>query len=157
MKTYADLTQLEALVGEQIGTSGWMSIGQARIQQFADATDDHQWIHLDVDRARQGPFGSTIAHGFLTLSLLPRMMFEAYSVANVGTAVNYGLNRVRFPTPVPAGARVRGVFRLLSTEPVTGGSQLTIEATIELEGSSKPACVAESIARLYPSQGNQHG
>lgn len=157
MKTYADLTQLEALVGEQIGTSGWMSIGQARIQQFADATDDHQWIHLDVDRARQGPFGSTIAHGFLTLSLLPSMMFEAYSVANVGTAVNYGLNRVRFPTPVPAGARVRGVFRLLSTEPVAGGSQLTIEATIELEGSGKPACVAESIARLYPSQGNQHG
>lgn len=157
MKTYADLTQLEALVGEQIGTSGWMSIGQARIQQFADATDDHQWIHLDVDRARQGPFGSTIAHGFLTLSLLPSMMFEAYSVANVGTAVNYGLNRVRFPTPVPAGARVRGVFRLLSIEPVAGGSQLTIEATIELEGSGKPACVAESIARLYPSQGNQHG
>lgn len=157
MKTYADLTQLEALVGEQIGTSGWMSIGQARIQQFADATDDHQWIHLDVDRARQGPFGSTIAHGFLTLSLLPSMMFEAYSVANVSTAVNYGLNRVRFPTPVPAGARVRGVFRLLSIEPVAGGSQLTIEATIELEGSGKPACVAESIARLYPSQENQHG
>jgi len=97
MKTYAELQQLETLVGEQIGSSGWMGIEQARIQQFADATDDHQWIHLDVDRAKEGPFRSTVAHGFLTLSLLPRMMFEAYSVENVETSINYGLNRVRFP------------------------------------------------------------
>src|SRR5580765_1756025 len=143
MKTYAKLQQLEALVGEDIGRSGWISIEQPRIQQFADATDDHQWIHLDVERAKEGPFGTTVAHGFLTVSLLPRMMSEAFSVEDVETAVNYGLNRLRFPSPVPVRSRVRGQFRLLSMEPVPGGSQLTMEVTIELEGSRKPACVAE--------------
>lgn len=151
MTTYARLQQLEAQVGEHIGSSGWISIEQPRIQKFADATDDHQWIHLDAARAKGGPFGMTVAHGFLTLSLLPRMMSEAFSVEDVETAVNYGLNRVRFPSPVPVGSRVRGQFRLLSLEPVPGGSQLTMEVNIELEGSRKPACVAEMIARLFPA------
>jgi len=150
MNTYAGLQQLEALVGEQIGSSGWIRIEQSRIQHFADATDDHQWIHLDVDRAKEGPFKSTIAHGFLTLSLLPRMMSEAYSIGNIESAINYGLNRVRFPAPVPSGARVRAHFTLLSMEAIAGGSQVTVEVTVELEGSSKPACVAESVARLFP-------
>lgn len=150
MKTYNELHQLEAMVGEHIGSSGWMSVEQPRIQCFADATDDHQWIHLDVDRAKQGPFGSTIAHGFLTLSLVPRMMFEAYTVENLESTVNYGLNRVRFPAPVPAGSRVRGHFRLLSMEAAGTGAQIVVEATVELEGSAKPACVAESIVRLVP-------
>lgn len=155
MKTYAKLQQLEALVGEDIGSSGWISIEQSRIQQFADATDDHQWIHLDAERAKEGPFGTTVAHGFLTLSLLPRMMSEAFLVEDVKTAVNYGLNRLRFASPVPGGSRVRGQFRLLSLEPMPGGSQLTMQVTIELEGSRKPACVAESIARLFTAAGRQ--
>ena len=104
MQTYATLEDLNSKVGQPIGQSDWIDVPQSRIQQFADATDDHQWIHLDVERAKTGPFKSTIAHGFLTLSLLPTMMYTAYSVSEVGMGVNYGLNRVRFPAPVPAGA-----------------------------------------------------
>jgi len=149
MNTYPKLSDLETLIGETIGASDWIEIDQTRIQQFADATEDHQWIHLDVERARSGPFKGTIAHGFLTLSLLPRMMSRAFSVSDVTTAVNYGLNRVRFLAPVRAGSRVRGHFRLLGAEPVPGGCQIVLESTIELEGSSKPACVAESIVRMF--------
>jgi len=149
MKTYASLQQLGSLVGETLGISDWILIDQARIQQFADATDDHQWIHLDVERAKTGPFKTTIAHGFLTLSLLPAMMYSAYDVADVGAAVNYGLNRVRFPALVPAGSEVRGVLTLKSFEPIPGGAQILLEVTIELKGSTKPACVAESVGRLF--------
>ena len=149
MQTYATLDDLKAKVGQPIGRSDWIDVPQSRIQQFADATEDHQWIHLDVERARTGPFKSTIAHGFLTLSLLPAMMYSAYSVSEVGTGVNYGLNRVRFPAPVPAGARVRGNFKLLAFEAIAGGAQVTVEVSVELEGSTKPVCVAESVGRLF--------
>lgn len=149
MQTYATLDDLKAKVGQPIGRSDWIDVPQSRIQQFADATEDRQWIHLDVERASTGPFKSTIAHGFLTLSLLPAMMYSAYSVSEVGTAVNYGLNRVRFPAPVPSGGRVRGNFKLLAFEAIAGGAQLTVEVSIELEGSTKPVCVAESVGRLF--------
>jgi len=146
---YPTLQGLKALVGQVIGTSEWIAIPQSRIQQFADATGDNQWIHIDPQRAANGPFKTTVAHGFLTLSLLPRMMYDAYAIDDLGMGVNYGLNRVRFPAPVPSGSRVRGVFKLLHFEPIDRGAQLTSEATIEHEGSAKPACVAESVSRLF--------
>jgi acyl dehydratase len=149
MKTFAKLEDLRALTGELLGTSEWIEVGQARIQQFADATDDHQWIHLDVERARTGPFKTTIAHGFLTLSLVPHLLASSYAIADVVMGVNYGLNRVRFPTPVPAGSRLRAHIKLLKFEPLDGGAQLTTEVTVELDGSAKPACVAEFVSRSY--------
>ena len=149
MKTYTHLQDLRDLVGQPLGTSPWVTVNQSRIQQFADATGDHQWIHVDAQRAAQGPFKTTVAHGFLTLSLLPHLMESAYTVADVRMGVNYGLNRVRFITPVPAGARVRGHFKLLAFQELPGGAQLTTEVTVELEGSAKPACVAESVARGF--------
>jgi acyl dehydratase len=136
-------------VGQPLGTSAWVTVDQSRIQQFADATGDQQWIHTDPQRAAQGPFKTTVAHGFLTLSLLPHLMSLAYTVADIRMGVNYGLNRVRFITPVPAGARVRGHFKLLGYQDLPGGAQLTTEVTVELEGSAKPACVAESVARGF--------
>ena len=149
MKTYQRLVELESMLGQTIGTSDWISVSQARIQQFADATDDHQWIHLDVERAKTGPFETTIAHGFLTLSLLPAMMYSAYEVADVTTRVNYGLNKVRFPSPVPAGSRVRGQLKLIGFESIPGGAQVLVEVVVEMEGAAKPVCVAESVSRLY--------
>ena len=149
MKTYAHLADLAALAGQEIGTSDWLLIEQARIDLFAQATGDHQWIHIDPARAAAGPFGAPIAHGFLTLSLLPMLFEGAFAVADVRMGVNYGLNRVRFVSPVRVGSRVRGRFKLLRYEPLDGGAQLTVEATIELEGSAKPACVAETVSRRY--------
>lgn len=146
---YAHLTDLQALVGQSLGASDWIVIDQDRIQRFADATGDHQWIHLDEARAAAGPFGSTVAHGFLTLSLLPWMFGSGFDIDDSHMGVNYGLNKVRFPAPVPVNSRLRGHFRLLSFEPVSGGAQLTIEVTIEREGSDKPVCVAESVSRRY--------
>jgi acyl dehydratase len=149
MKTYATLAELQPLVGEVLGSSDWLTVEQARINQFAEATGDHQWIHLDAERAAAGPFGATVAHGFLTLSLLPLMGDTAFAVADVRMGINYGLNRVRFPAPVRVGSRVRGHFKLLAYEPLPGGAQLTIEVSMELQGSDKPACVAESETRRY--------
>ncbi len=149
MKTYARLQDLQAEVGREIGLSDWITVDQQRIDQFAQATGDHQWIHVDPARAAKGPFGTTVAHGFLTLSLLPELTAAAFDVSDVRMGVNYGLNKVRFTNPVPAGGRVRGRFVLQAYEPIEGGAQMTVTATIELEGSSKPACVAESIARRY--------
>jgi acyl dehydratase len=143
------LASLPARVGQPMGASAWFAVTQARVDAFAHTTVDLQWIHLDAERAKAGPFGSTIAHGFLTLSLLPWMLHHAYRIDGVGMSVNYGLNRVRFPSPVPVGSRVRGVFVLQACEPIAGGFQLTSQATIEREGHDKPACVAESVARLY--------
>ena len=140
---------MAALVGQELGASDWVPIDQARINQFAQATGDHQWIHLDPVRAAAGPFGAPIAHGFLTLSLLPMLFESAFVVDDVRMGVNYGLNRVRFVSPVRVGSRLRGRFKLLSFEPLEGGAQLTVEATIELEGSAKPACVAETVSRRY--------
>jgi acyl dehydratase len=129
--------------------SGWVAVDQARIDAFAGATGDHQWIHVDPVRAAAGPFGATVAHGFLTLSLLPLMAESAFEVRGIRMGVNYGLNRVRFPAPVPVGSRLRGRFKLVRYEPLDGGAQLTTEVTMEREGSTKPVCVAESVARRY--------
>jgi acyl dehydratase len=144
---FPHLADLQARVGHEIGVSDWLRIEQSRIDRFAEATDDHQWIHVDPARAAAGPFGATIAHGFLTLSLLPPLFESAFEIADVTMGINYGLNRVRFPSPVRVGSRLRGRFRLLSFEPLPGGAQLVVEATVELEGSDKPACVAESVTR----------
>ena len=149
MKHYAQLQDLAALAGQELGHSDWVAIAQDRINQFAQATGDHQWIHIDPVRAAAGPFGAPIAHGFLTLSLLPMLFEGAFAIDDVRMGVNYGLNRVRFVSPVKVGSRVRGRFKLLSYESLDGGAQLTVEATIELEGSAKPACVAETVSRRY--------
>jgi len=148
-RRFERLAELQALVGQPIGLSDWIAVDQARIDRFAEATGDHQWIHVDPARAAAGPFGTTIAHGFLTLSLLPEMFASAFEVADARMGVNYGLNRVRFPAPVPVGSRLRGSFRLLAYEPLDGGAQLGIEVTMEREGSAKPVCVAESLTRRY--------
>ncbi len=149
MTSFEHLTDLQALVGQEVGLSDWISVDQKRIDLFAEATGDHQWIHLDAERAAKGPFGTTIAHGFLTLSLLPEMSAKAFEVRDTRMGVNYGLNRVRFPSPVPSGSKLRGRFKLLSYEPLEGGAQLTVEVTMEREGSAKPVCVAESLVRRY--------
>ena len=149
MKHIPKLQDLQALVGQEIGVSEWITVSQQRIHQFAEATGDHQWIHVDPERAAQGPFGGPIAHGFLTLSLLPVLFETGFTVDDVRMGVNYGLNRVRFPAPVPAGSRLRGHFKLLSYDEIAGGAQLTVEVTMELEGSDKPVCVAESVSRRY--------
>jgi len=149
MKHYAHLADLQALVGQELGCSDWLQVDQARIDLFAQATGDHQWIHTDPARAAAGPFGATVAHGFLTLSLLPVLFETGFAIDDVRMGVNYGLNRVRFPAPVRVGSRLRGRFRLLSYEPLAGGAQLTVESTLELEGSEKPACVAESVSRRF--------
>jgi len=149
MRTFETIAELKDLLGQEIGVSDWITVTQERIQLFADATNDHQWIHLDVERAKAGPFGATIAHGFLTLSLLPEMAASAFGVRETRMGVNYGLNKVRFPAPVPSGSRLRGHFKLIGYEPLEGGAQLTIQVTMEREGSDKPVCIAESIARRY--------
>lgn len=149
MKTFDRLADLQALVGTDIGTSDWISVDQQRIHLFAEATGDHQWIHVDPERAANGPFGVAIAHGFLTLSLLPEMTASAFAVTDVKMGVNYGLNRVRFTAPVPVDSRVRGRFKLLAYEAIEGGAQLTVEVSMERDGSVKPVCVAESLSRRY--------
>ena len=149
MTSFEHLADLQARVGEEVGVSEWITVDQQRINLFADATGDHQWIHIDAERAAKGPFGTTIAHGFLTLSLLPEMSASAFQVLDTRMGVNYGLDRVRFPAPVPSGSRLRGRFKLLKFEPLEGGAQLTVEVTMEREGSAKPVCVAESLARRY--------
>jgi len=149
MRTFEKLADLAALVGQDIGLSEWVLIDQQRIQRFADATDDQQWIHTDPARAAAGPFGATIAHGFLTLSLLPKFFAEAYRVSESRMGLNYGLNKVRFPAPVPVGSRLRARFKLMSYEPIEGGAQFCVEVTVEREGSTKPVCVAESLTRQY--------
>ena len=135
-------------VGERFGPSTWVEIAQDRINGFADATDDHQWIHVDPERAAAGPFGTTIAHGYLTLSLVP-LMSEEVVPRTGGMGINYGLNRVRFPAPVPSGSKVRGTFRVDSVEEIEGGTQTVLTATIEREGGEKPVCVAEVVVRSY--------
>ena len=149
MRTFQTIAELKDLVGQEIGVSDWITVTQERIQLFADATNDHQWIHLDAERAKAGPFGTTIAHGFLTLSLLPEMAASAFGVNETRMGVNYGLNKVRFPAPVPSGSRLRGHFKLVGYEPLEGGAQITVQVTMEREGSDKPVCIAESIGRRY--------
>ncbi|MBD9634642.1 MaoC family dehydratase [Pseudomonas sp. PDM19] len=150
MKSYETIAELQGLVGQVVGTSDWLTIDQKRIDTFAEATGDSQWIHVDPERAAKGPFGTTIAHGFLTLSLLPPFMTDAFEIRNVKMGLNYGLNKVRFVQPVPVGSRLRGHFKVLAWEPLEGnGAQITYEMTVEVEGASKPACVAETILRVF--------
>lgn len=148
--TYSSIEELEASVGVEIGPTEWLTIDQARVDGFAEHTDDRQWIHVDPERAKAGPFGGTIAHGFLTLSLVPHFNSLLRRVDNVRMGVNYGLNRVRFPAPVPVGGRVRARLTLVECERIgTDAVQLVSRATIEVEGSDKPACIAELVSRYY--------
>ena len=148
--TTTTLAELPSLKGQPLGVSEWFEITQQRVNTFADATDDHQWIHVDVERAsRQSPFGGPIGHGFLTLSLFVPMWSQVLVVTDAGMAVNYGLNKVRFPAPVPVGSKVRLSATLVDVEEVKGGLQLTIGGVIEREGGDKPVCVLESVTRFY--------
>ncbi len=149
MRVFAGVDELRAAKGEQLGASDWITIDQDRINTFAEATGDHQWIHVDPERAAQGPFGGTIGHGFLTLALIPGFSWQVSKVEGVRMTVNYGLNRVRFPAPVPVGSRLRGSFELADVSDVNGGVQVTQRVTIEIENGEKPACVAESVLRHY--------
>lgn len=149
MRSFDHLADLEPLVGQHIADSDWIAIDQERIDRFAAATGDHQWIHVDPVRAAAGPFRTTVAHGFLTLSMLPEMGANAFELRDVRMGVNYGLNRVRFTSPVPVGSRVRGRFTLAAFERIEGGAQITMDVTIEREGAAKPACVAQAVSRRY--------
>jgi len=148
MRHYA-LADLAALQGQEIGRSGWVVVEQVHIDQFARATGDEQWIHVDPARAAAGPFGATVAHGFLTLSLLSQLFSAAVAFDDVRLSLNYGLDRVRFPSPVPVGSRLRAVCVLDAFEPIAGGAQLTVTVTIERDGGAKPACVAEWVTRHF--------
>jgi acyl dehydratase len=150
MRVFEKLADLKPLVGQELAVSDWFPVSQQRIDQFAEATGDHQWIHVDPERAAKGPFGATIAHGFLTLSMLPLLLETAVDIRDVKMGVNYGLNRVRFIAPVPVGSELRGRIRLLAFDELPdGGVQLTTEVTIARKGSDKPVCIAESISRRY--------
>jgi acyl dehydratase len=149
MQHFQHLSDLQALVGQELGLSDWLLIEQSRIDQFAQATGDHQWIHTDPVRATTGPFGATIAHGFLTLSLVPLLSETCFDVADVVMGINYGLNRVRFVNPVRVGSQLRARSKLLSFDALPGGAQLTVEVTVEMQGQAKPACVAEAVTRRF--------
>jgi acyl dehydratase len=149
MRVFSGADELRAAAGEQLGVSDWMTIEQQRVNAFADATEDYQWIHIDPQRAAAGPFGSTIAHGFLTLSLLPHLIDQTYRVESATMVINYGLNKVRFPTPVPVGSSVRAEVVLVEATEVTGGLQLVVRATLQIDGNAKPGCVADWVTRVY--------
>ena len=149
MKRFARLEDLAALVGQAVASSDWIDIDQARVDAFAEATEDRQWIHVDPARAAAGPFGAPIAHGFLTLSLMPALLASTFAIDDVRMGINYGVNRVRFPAPVLVGSRLRAHLKLLAFEALPGGAQVTLEATVEREGSAKPVCVAELVTRQH--------
>lgn len=146
MRTFHGIAELEAAVGTHLGYSDWHTVAQEQIDTFADATGDHQWIHVDPATAAQGPFGSTIAHGYLTLSLVPDLVGQIYRVDGVSMGVNYGANRLRFPAPVPVDSKVRAGVELLSVEPGGGGHMVTAKVTVEREGGDKPVCVVETVS-----------
>ena len=151
MKTLQSLDELPALVGQDVAVSDWFTVTQEQINLFAQATGDHQWIHVDVEKAKAGPFGAPIAHGFLTLSLIPKFFETSIQVLGTRMGVNYGLNKVRFTAPVPVGSRLRGHLKLLACEPIdNNGVQVTWLVTVEREGSERPVCIAESVSRRYP-------
>jgi acyl dehydratase len=149
MRTITGLDELHKAEGDVLGTSEWHEVTQADIDTFADVTGDHQWIHVDPERARETPFGGTIAHGYYTVALAPRFADEIMRLDGFAFALNYGLNKVRFPAPLPVGARVRMTCKLAKLEDIPGGAQVTFENTFEVEGGDKPVCVAESLARVY--------
>ena len=151
MRRFDTLNDLVACVGQEVAVSDWVTVTQQQVNLFAEATGDHQWIHVDVERARAGPFGAPIAHGFLTLSLLPVFFDTAFEIGQAGMGVNYGLNKVRFTAPVPVGSRLRGRMTLLSATPIEdNGLQMAWNVAIEREGADKPVCVAEALVRRYP-------
>lgn len=150
-KIFENLSDLSTFVGQEIAGGEWITITQEQVNLFADATGDHQWIHVDPAAAAKGPFKTTIAHGFLTLSLLPKFFESSFDITNSRMGVNYGLNKVRFTSPVPVGSRLRAKMKLLALEPIdNGGSQMTWLVTVEREGADKPVCIAESLVRRYP-------
>ena len=148
MRTFSTFEEIESAVGEEIGVSDWVEIDQERVNAFADATGDHQWIHVDVEKAKEGPFGGTIAHGYLTLSLVPWLGSQVFALDTPGAKLNYGVNKVRFPTPVPVGSRIRARIAVNGVADVPAGKQLTLGYTVEIEGSEKPGCVAETVVLL---------
>ncbi|HEX4357485.1 MAG TPA: MaoC family dehydratase [Pseudonocardia sp.] len=149
MRVFNGADELKAAVGEQLGSSDWVTVDQKQVDTFAEATGDHQWIHVDVEKAKAGPFGGTIAHGFLTLSLLPIFSWQVYKIENVKMGINYGLNKVRFTSPVPVNSRLRGSYELLEVTEVKDALQVITKVTVEIEGSERPACVAEWVSRVY--------
>jgi acyl dehydratase len=148
MRVFSTFEEIEAAAGEEIGASEWLEITQERVDEFAKATDDFQWIHVDQEKAKAGPFGGTIAHGYLTLSLIPYLSNQVFGVETDGAKLNYGLNKVRFPNPVPVGARVRAVVTVGEVTDLPAGKQLTMKYVIEIEDHDKPACVAETVVLL---------
>jgi acyl dehydratase len=148
-RSFATIEQLAAAVGEPLGTGEWLAIEQDRVDRFADATGDHQWIHVDRERAAAGPYGTTIAHGYLTLSLIPVLRASAFTLEGTSRIVNYGLDRVRFPAPLRVGARVRCHTELVDIREVTGGWQVAVRCTLEADDEDKPVCVADTLARLH--------
>jgi acyl dehydratase len=150
MRAFTSFDQLTDAVGEDLGTTDWLEVTQDRVDAFADATGDHQWIHVDVDRATQGPFGGTIAHGYLTLSLIPQFTPQLFSLETPGARLNYGVNKVRFPNPVKVGSRIRATAQIAEVSDVPAGKQMVTRYTIEIEGEAKPACVAETVVLLLP-------
>ena len=149
MRTFTGLDEIRAAAGEDLGASEWFEVTQEGVDEFADVTGDHQWIHVDVERARETPFGGTIAHGYYTLSLSPRLADDVYRFDGIAFGINYGLDRVRFPAPVPVGSRVRMRVALTEVGDVDGGIQVKLTQTFEREGTEKPVCVAEMLVRLY--------
>jgi acyl dehydratase len=148
VRTFTSLDEIAGAAGEELGSTEWLTIDQARVDAFADATDDHQWIHVDAERAAAGPFGGTIAHGYLTLALLPRFGAEVLRLETPGAKLNYGLNKVRFPAPVPVGARIRAHAKVADVTDLPTGKQVTFGWVIEIEDAPKPACVAETVVLL---------
>ncbi len=148
MRKFSGLDEFVAAEGAELGPTDWLEVAQDRVNLFADATDDHQWIHVDPERAANGPFGGTIAHGLLTLSLLPHFTHQLYTVDNIAMAINYGYNKVRFITPVRVGAKIRARAQIAKVDQLDGAVQATVTVTVEIDGSDKPAAVAESIVRL---------
>ena len=150
MRVFTTLDEVAAASGEGLGTSEWLTIEQDRVDRFAEATGDHQWIHVDAERAKDGPFGGTIAHGYLTLSLVPYLGGQVFSLDTPGAKLNYGVNKVRFPNPVRVGQRVRAHVALGEVLDIPAGKQMTLKYTIEIEDEAKPACVAETVVLLLP-------
>ena len=148
MRVFGTVEEIEAAAGEELGTSDWVEVTQDRVDQFAEATGDHQWIHVDVEKAKKGPFGGTIAHGYLTLSLVPWLGSQVFSLETPGAKLNYSVNKVRFPSPVPVGSRVRARVAVDQVADVPAGKQLTMKYVVEIEGHDKPACVAETVVLL---------
>ena len=150
MKTFHGVDELKAAVGQELGTSDWLEVTQQQVNQFADATGDHQWIHVDTERAKTGPFGTTIAHGYLTLSLLPRLVAQIYSIDGITMAINYGANKIRFVQPVSVGSRVRATSVLNAVKESAKGVQVVSTVTVEIDGEERPACVAETVTLIVP-------